>query len=423
MGTLEPRAFERPLGELGPDAMTRFVADLWSTRGRTTRVVGSREVRVIEDASSDRRLLVYPGFRRLAWNRLSPGRDRLEEVDAVVTNGKIAPLAAIAVEPETAVFDPADLDQIATYALDEQRRTALYRDHFGNSPEGAAADAGSTAGLLGRVRSKASSWLPFVPRRYVSVRNAAILVCCWLLVVGVGSPHPVLEPGADGGAVGSQSFDNADSSLQVGALANGSVSALLNRHRQSLTDGSAVLVVRHDGTSDKVFTQRRWERSHFRLSQTGDGAWDLAVSGILAPTTIGGEPNEASLLLTGTGQSCERDQISMGEAHLTEALCSAVAAENTVAVVSSAYVDRYLNGEQLTVEGTENRPGGKFTVVSSVPPADMAPGVRNYTARAVVTPDGIVRAVTVSYRVQADASEARRTLSIQVESGSTQRTG
>lgn len=420
MGTLEPRAFERGLSNLDPDALTQFVADLWSERGRSARIAGQRQVRVDDGTGSVRRLLISPRLRWLAWNRLSPGPDRLEEVDAVVTNGKTARLSTIAVGSETTVIDPAELNQIATYALDEQERERLYRDHIEDpSPEGTTHDAGSIVSPLNQVLLTVSSARPFVPRRYVSVRNAVILLCCWLLVVGVGSPQPVFDPGADADTPGTTSFDGGDRLPHVAALSNGNVSALLDRHRQSVANRSAHLVVRHAGTRGGILTQRRWKRSHFRLSQAGDDTWDLTVSGILSSTTIGGEPRVVSLTLAGPGQSCESDPASMGEDHLKEALCLAVAAEDPVAVASSAYVDRYLNGEQLAVEDAENGPRGAYAVVSSVPPADMAPSVRDYRARAVVTPDGVVRALTVSYRVPADTDEERRTLSIQVTNRTT----
>lgn len=424
MGTLEPRAFERALVDLDPDALTQFVADLWNERGQSATIAARRVVRVTNGTHTAQEFLIRPRLRWLVWSLLTPGRDRVAEADAVVTNSKTSPLVAIAVGSDTSVFDPTDLDQIATYALPEQRRTALYREHFGDlPPEGTATGADCAANPLDRVGSKISPVLPFVPRRHVSIRNAAILLCCSLLAVGVGLPHPVIDPGADGEATGVPTVDGADRPPYVEALANGNVSRLLVRHRQSLASGSAGLLVTLEGTSDRVLTQRRWERGYVRLSDAGDGAWDLTVSGIITPTTIGGELREINLTLAGTGQGCEMDSMSENDAYLKEALCSAVAAEDPVVVASSAYIDRYLNGEQLATENVEKGQGGVFAVVSSEPPADIAPGVRNYTARAVVSPEGLVRTVTVSYSVPADAGESRRILTVQVANRTTREAG
>lgn len=414
--------FKRLLAGWGQEKLSAFVSDLWSARGFETTDGKGNKLVVRDDSGDHRILLLCTRPASIATRRFVPGRGRLNRVDAVVTNRESVLLATVAERTEAEYIGPERLFQFGTYAIDELQRNELYSEYFGDSMSTeTGSNAETESDRLARVawiRWTVPWSLTFPPRRYVSVRNAAVFLCCCLLVVGIASSQPVQGPDAD-----SQNHERgSDVAPLIAGLEEGNVSALLARHERTLEGRSARLSITHVGTRGLIVSQRRWEWGRQRLSTRGNGQWQLDISGALSPATVGGEPNGISLVLVGDGADCVTRNGQPVEVRLSADPCSRLSDGDSsfaVGTLSNAYLSRYLTDDRLMVRPNGGGQDGRFEVVSSVPPAGIAPEVRDYTARAIISETGFVRELHVTYRLPTDRNGELRAFSFTVENVST----
>jgi hypothetical protein len=415
MRTSRAAAFKRELAGLSREALAGFVADLWSGRGFEILEEGGSEI-VIECGSSDvRTLLISPRPNRivLAW---LVDRNRLNRIDVVVTSRESELLERIAVRTDTELIGPEILYQFATYATDTQVEARLHRDYFERP---LTADSGAdTRRLSGRWDARDSEWLPvsvwlpIPPRRSVSVRNVAILLCCCLLLAGIVSAHSVGAPVADSTAT------DGEGGLSLPGTAESNLSALLAHHEGILAGKSPDLFLIHDGTRGGIGTQRRWTWSRQRLSSEGDHTWHYEIFGELEPPTIGSTPARVRLVTDLGGWDCSTRSLNSPDASLSVDPCSSLsdgAPSAAVGEVTGEYLSRYLNETSPRVATKATESTKRYEIVSSDPPAELSPQVRNYSARAVVTPAGVIEEFEVSYRLPSDRRHDRRSLSLRIE--------
>lgn len=74
---------------------------------------------------------------------------------------------------------------------------------------------------------------------------------------------------------------------------------------------------------------------------------------------------------------------------------------------TAAPIERYLDVETVTVTTIANDSGPRFRLVGRQPAGTWGDSIRNYTVRALVTPDGLVRSVAVSFTFAESGSVER----------------
>ncbi|MFB6311559.1 MAG: hypothetical protein ABEH64_10325 [Salinirussus sp.] len=114
-----PAWFREALGELSPDALAAFVADVWQARGLTVRRDG-RTVYVTGRSEGERRLYVAAGEETIP-----------DEIDAVVSRDPST------VEGSFEVIGPESLFERVRYALPSAESDRLIREHLGLEPDAA----------------------------------------------------------------------------------------------------------------------------------------------------------------------------------------------------------------------------------------------------------------------------------------------
>ncbi|MDS0298952.1 hypothetical protein NDI76_09355 [Halogeometricum sp. S1BR25-6] len=420
--------FARWLRRLDGEALTSFVADLYAARGES--VVVRDDGAVVLDGG-DRVLSPVSARRRL--RRPSVAAD----ADVVVAARPTPALRRRAARANAAVVGPAELRDLALYALDRRDAERLFDEYFDASPVVDAPESETPSGrraALGRVGDSL-------------VVGIAAVVLAALVVTALFGPLGLAYPPA-GGAAGSTSGSEsgrADSAAArtesesfppgIGPTGVTGPERLAAAHADAVTGRSYRLVVRESGTEtwrgdvwDDVWREAAVESPRrFRYVVAGsvrveeNGAGTNASGG-------GGDAGDS----TGTGGADTTPTAGDGDrlVHYTayaNGRYAYVHNERGEGDVSrfrvrldrsgrgpferraATAVERYLDATRTSVtREAEAEPESPYRVVATGTPEAFADpeNVSDYRAEARVGPDGFVRRLSVSY-VVADGGENR----------------
>jgi hypothetical protein len=381
---------------LSPDERTAFVADLLAARGWQT----DREDRVVVASAGGHTKRVAVGTR---WPDAVP--DDVDEIVRVPARfGRVASVLRGREGDESgpAVLEPADLHERLLHAIDRDRATGLYREHFG-----AAFDRGPDATQTGP------------PRRVAVLAAVGVVLALAVLAVFAGtgldvtgrtaSPAPtptpaVSEDSNDPAPTGALVERTATAVSQPGVSASEirNVSRLRRIHGRMLAPGPVGMHTTFRGprfvtgfdtrasgydADDEVTLDvcAVSDDRYYIAWQTNFGVSDTATS-------------NTSYARFADGTSEYRRVIRDGEvSYRLTRLPDVRNGSETIRGVTDIVLFRYLNTTQRRVETIRNDIEPRYKLVATGVPARLDHAVQDYRAIAIVRPDGFVTDLRVSY--------------------------
>ncbi|MDY6817311.1 MAG: hypothetical protein SVG88_01515 [Halobacteriales archaeon] len=130
MPPIPERAFRKCLRQLDRTTFVAFVCELWQARGYTVDRDDPAGVLTVSDGTDCQRLWVHHESR-LFFEEPSPPS---VAVDVVVSNRQGGPSRLPPGTPDPDVIGPAQLRELALYAIDRDRRQQLFDRFLGRSP-------------------------------------------------------------------------------------------------------------------------------------------------------------------------------------------------------------------------------------------------------------------------------------------------
>ena len=402
------------LGGRSRGDVASFVAALYAARGAETRVDDGAAV-----VGGERHIVVPSGLRARLRHRLArPGTD----ADVVVAVDP-ARADALAARYDAPVRTPDDLDDLARYGLDRRVADAVYRDHLGvgldgvappRSRRGAAAPADSPdarGGAHGRTESGRSTAVS-APM----VVTVAVLAVAVLLTTAAA---PVADLGGDAGGgvdtpastdapTSGATTDEAGSSAGTGAAAAPETptpdwSAEVDEiwlapglTSRGITDADALAEAHSRTLANRSYT---WELVYVeRANGTERGRATETVSVATPSVYVSNVSWDGVLVSRGpiTGSSyADGERRYQPTADGLDA--TAIDANESVGRQTSRaqrYYSTLLDGQETSLVRTWLE-GTRLYVVRVE--GARSPLVRNYSATAHVTPEGVVQYYSGSY--------------------------
>jgi hypothetical protein len=371
MSTVPPERFAAEFARLRPGGRAALLADLWRARGRTV--------------DRDGRELVLDGGTRVTFETIP---DRVDEtVDVVVAPDPQAGVHAAAETAGASVRDAADVRELLLYGLDRGDAEAVYRRHFGRSLYYADTELPADGTILGRLQSS---------RLAVATAAAALLVLVAVpLAVGTGglATDGASEPEAGTGSASATPTEGTNGeSTPPGVDANGTVDVneLAAAHAGWLRTTPFVMRVRYDGPENGSSYERA-AVVETTLHVENNSAFRFEER------TVGG---------TGSGETTtelyadgERQYVRIEDERGVRYNSGAVGGASNVPLYvgeSRWNLLRFLATTDASVERLPRRGGVLIRATGS--PWRLGANVSDYSATAVVRPDGVVESLSVEYR-------------------------
>ncbi|MFB6304640.1 MAG: hypothetical protein ABEH47_05695 [Haloferacaceae archaeon] len=388
--TRDAAAVERRLRSLDAGACAALAADLWAARGFDTR----REGRVVVATRRGESRVLYS----VPTSRVGAPPAPERPVDAVIDPRGRRGARELADAHGARFLDAAALREMLWYGVDRRTTADLCERHLGGAP------ADLSPPLCRRVRTAA--------RRAESGVGAALVGALVLLVAGAlvapaltaspsdaaGNATATESGGVDLGAATASrpSGPSTVPGLDEGGVAD--LTALANAHRRAVEGESYTLWRDYRGPGEGNATIHR--------------DVDVAVDGreYRAVTTVEGgnrstmetvyHDRRGWFLMRADGGNVTYRRVGAGDG----GPYGVPNPEETARTL----VRRYLSTPETRVTGTVTRDGRTlYRVVGSGNPSGFGGGdVRNYTATALVGPDGFVVSLRVTYVLAADGRTA-----------------
>lgn len=382
MPAVSTAAFARQLRSLDDAELASFVADLWAARGFETTI--DTPVVVAERPSG-------ASPERIQCGRQSIGQP--DEVDSVIDLSSADPAGRGSVR----TLGPADLRAMLLYAIDRETADQLFLEHFGRPMASRAADVPIhhripnpsvrtllTAGVVvvlavGFALGASGGTLPFDGLERAATPTPV-------------PPDPSPDSDGDRPSGGGDLFRYPPG---VGSSGVTDAGALAAAHRSALADSTWELRLTHDGSFDLVHPYRGWTSSEQHVVRADPTRYvyqvtgrEPAANGTLIPETYADY---------GNGQANYRRLIGLHDHTFVRTRLPTEEPPGVFAMVSAAYVERYLTTTETEVEPVDTASSQNRRVIATGTPTGMARTVANYTAIAVVDRNGVVHRLTVEY--------------------------
>lgn len=383
-----PAAFRRALARLAPGAFVRFVADVHAARESVEAVERDGGVLVVRGAETRRVLPVAD--RRGPFRGPAPVGTVAAPVDEVVAQVDADAAREVAAGRGARYRSPSDLYARVRYGLSPATGRRLFADHLDLDPDGGG-DRGAVPGLAGR-------------RRALLAVAAAVVVVAGLAAGAVPVDSPAVLPATSGTSTPGATVAGSAS----GPSGAGAPAATVETDGDPYPPG-----VDADGVEDAVALSRahvaavearyyRWTVVAGRTGATWAGV-DVEAAG---PRSVVRAISDRPANATGnvsfrTYSSGNYTYVGItgpnGTRYVRETVRRPAGADGRFVTRSMGYVSRYLSGTGGTVTPVEAAGLTVYRVTVRTPPADFAGTVSNYTATAIVTREGFVVALDVSY--------------------------
>lgn len=407
-----------------------FCAALWTARGYETRVRDDRVVATRDDARIVVLIRPDPGRLARATGRLRPVRDRADaggiddrSVDVVVTATDDRRATRLAEHHGARLVGPTAVADLLLYGISRADADALTRRYFGETTAGLLApettgsgdrpslDPVSVAAVAGVVclvaaATAAGAWLPLAGLNDGPAARAALGAdgSSERIETGVDLGPP---PGAGDGAGATGSETLSPRSYPPG-VTDGGVDAwvLADAHATAIDSRSYRLVVRQSGT-EALDGDHRWNGVWQHAAVEDDGTWLVSTVGYAA-----GENGSELVQYTAyaDGEFVYRSvDVRTGAVYDRRPIDVASGEEFGV---HTDRVRRYLIRYLVTTGANVDRPAWRpetYRVVATGQPTHVDGDVTNYTATALIAPDGFVSELRVEYTrgTGADAETVR----------------
>lgn len=415
-----PTDLAERLSRLDAREFVDLCAALWAARGYETRTRGDR---VVATRDGERVVVLVradPGRLARAASRLRRVRDAVDAgetddgppVDVVMTAVADDRRATRLAEHHGArLFGPAAITDLLLYGIPRADADALTRRYFGETTAGLLAseptageersslDPVSVAAVIGvaclvAAAAAAGAWLPVTgPDDGVTTRAAA----------GAGGGSERVETGVDLGpppGLGDGEGGTESGTLYPGSyppgVTEGGVDAwvLADAHAAAIDGRSYRLVVRQSGTK-ALDDDYRWDGVWQHAIVDDDGTWLVSAIGYAA-----GENGSDLVQYTAyaDGEFVYRSVDGRTGAVYDRRPMDG-ASENEFGVYTDQ-VRRYLIRYLVTTAVSVDRPAWDpetYRVVATGQPTHVDGNVTNYTATALIAPDGFVSELRVEY--------------------------
>lgn len=385
MGVVSPGEFRRLLAGLDAAELVDLVADLWEGRGYGC-TVSDGVVRATDPETGRCERIAVARRRIVRWT--AP----CETADVVVASRNTATTRGLARERSAAFVGPETLRELMLYAVDVEERRRLFEAHFGHTPDSLGHDD-----RRHRLLSAAGGPDPLVG--LVAIVTLVVLVSA---VVGVGiqgGARPA-DAGAGAGSPGERTVASTPSPALPGAApfppgVNGS--GVTDPGRLGVAHARAVR-----GTSYHLLLVRRISsagngsdsvQAGYRRIRVNDTMRFRTESGGNISITEGGFGSISVGVYADGSEVYRRVQQGNRSVFLTGPMMRADRFSNRV----ERYVSLYLATGETTVSRTIDGGNVSYVVTARGSPTRIEGPVANYTAVAVVRPDGFVRSLNVSY--------------------------